>query len=737
MKKSLLLTLLVLASGIVCAAPRDRQAMQQAARQAIIQHQHQRHLAPSTLPLKVFHSTAELDIIGYENGGFAVVSADDLMPAVMGVSTSTYTGLHNPNFSWWLEATRVAISYAVQHNAPLQVTKPDPVKYPDAVASMVTSKWDQDTPYNNMCPVFSGSTRCLTGCVATAMAQVLNYHKWPEHGHGERTIYYPQGNSDGEAVHAEFEEDHYDWSNMLDFYRNGEYTAQQADAVALLMRDCGVAANMSYGGPLEGSGAYSDDAAFGLRTYFGFSDAECLDRYDYSEAAWMDIIYRELSENGPLYYGGASWSSGGHAFVFDGYNADGQVSVNWGWHGEDDGYFYISQLNPSYYDFNMQQDMIVGVKSNLHSNNLTREITLTSAGTLQQLLEETLDDEGSQVGTLTVSGPINDADLTYLRALAGSDADGQPTEGRLRILDLTKATLPANTLPDCSFQNCTMLRRLRLPETLSAIGAKAFAGCTALMDIRVTTKSVPELKGDDVFLGLPLGTTKLYVTSGLKNKYLQSAQWRDFGADNIFQVGTSVKVRNAIRYYGESNPKFYYTVSGEKIKGEPKLTCEATRTSPAGRYPVRIAAGTIENSEAVNFIDGYLIVRKVEGLQARVVNAEREEGQPNPEFQLSYTGLVNHDASPVWLQQPRFVTSANELSLPGEYSVTVADAEAESYEVTFLPGRLIVTPAPVQSAVGITDAQPSAPAPAFNMQGQRVSDARHGLFIIGGKKVIK
>ncbi len=737
MKKTLLLMLLVLTASTVFALPRDRQAMQQAAREAISQQRQMRHQAPSTMPLKVLRSTAELDIIGYENGGFAVVSADDLMPEVLGVSLSRYTGTANPNFTWWLEATRAAIRHAVQQNAPLQVTTPDPVKYPEEVPSMVTSKWYQSVPYNNMCPIWSGSTRCLTGCVATAMAQVLNYHQTPEHGQGERTIYYPQGNPTGQAVYANFEDDYYDWANMLDIYSAGSYSDEQANAVALLMRDCGVAADMQYGGPSEGSGAYSTDAAYGLRKYFGFEDAECLERDNYSEAAWMDIIYRELSENGPLYYGGASWIDGGHAFVLDGYNAQGQVSVNWGWAGDDDGMFYISQLNPSGYNFNMGQDMIIGVKSNKRSLLVSREVSLTEAGSLQRVLEESITEENVIIGTLTVEGPVNDVDLAYMRYLAGSDANGEPTDGRLRILDLTKAKLNSNLLPDSAFQNCTMLRRLRLPETIAAIGSKALAGCTGLMELRVTCNNVPVLNGNDVFLGMPLGTAKLYVKSGLKNKYLQAAQWRDFGEANIFQVGTSVKVRNAIRYYGESNPVFYYNVTGGKIEGDPSLTCDATPLSPAGRYPVHISAGTVVNSEAVNFIDGYLIIRKKEDVQARVVNAEREEGQPNPDFQLTYSGLINNELAPVWIQQPRFVTIANESSAPGEYTVTVADAEAESYEITFLPGRLTVTPAPVQSAISDVNDRMRTQAPAYNLQGQRVNGQQRGLFIVDGKKVVR
>lgn len=729
------MAVLMLSASAAMAAPRTKTEMQQAARQAINKHRAARHLAPSNATLKVLRSTEQMEVIGTENGGFAIIAADDLLPAVMGVSTSTYSEGRNPNFEWWLQATNEAARHLVAAGMPMQVTTPDPLKYPDEVPSMVTSKWYQGKPYNNMCPTFKNDVKCLTGCVATAMAQVLNYHQTPLHGQGERTIYYPQNRPSGEAVYANFEEDYYDWVNMLDIYTEDNYTQEQADAVALLMRDCGVAADMQYGGPNEGSGAYSQDAAQGLRDYFGFENATCLERDRYNEPEWMDIIYQELSENGPLYYGGSSWFSGGHAFVFDGYNADGQVSVNWGWAGDDDGYFYVSQLNPGGYNFNMGQDMIIGITSNNHSLLRSETVMLTEAGQLQKAIELTDTLENSLVGTLTVEGPLNADDFAYLRHLAGWDAEGNATNGRLRILDLTKAEFEDNLLPDSVFKNCLSLRRVRLPETITAIGSEAFCGCIGLLELRVPSKKMPKLMGTSVFEGMPFGKAILYVYSGLKTKYLQAAQWSDFGEDNILQIGTSVKVRNAIRYYGEENPTLFYNVTGDGIKGEPELSCEATQWSPAGRYPIHITRGSVENAEAVNFIDGYIIVRKVEGAEATVLDVEREEGEPNPEFQLSYKGLLEHDAEPGWLEEPQFFTEADENSPAGEYEITVS-AEPESYVMTFKAGKLTVKAKPIPDAI-VEVQYTDATAPAYNLQGQRVDAYRRGLYIMNGKKVVK
>ena len=708
------------------AAPRTAAQMKQAALKAINQHRSNRRMAPRADAPEVLKSTSTYEIIGYKQGGFAVVSADDLVPEVLGVSTSDYSEGRNANFQWWLNAASEAVNYAVQNNIQLTTIKPDPSLYPTEVGPLLTTRWDQETPYNNMCPTYSGSTKCLTGCVATAMAQVLNYHKMPEHGEGQRTIYYPHGNHSGQAVSANFSEDYYDWNNMLDDYSTTSYTKEQADAVALLMRDCGVAADMEYGGPSDGSGAYSQDAAAGLRKYFGFAEAQCVERDYYKETTWMNMVYRELSENGPMYYGGAdAYGKGGHAFVLHGYRADGKVLVNWGWSGSDDGYYDIAILDPSYYRFSQGQDMIIGVKSNTHSLYRSEIVTTTAEGMLKQAVEA-LEGEG-QIGSLTVNGPLGFEDLKYLRHLAGRDSlDGESGES-VRLLNLTNTQLHDNVLPDSIFKNRVSLQRIYLPATVEHIGREAFSGCSHLYELRVPTKVVPELDGPRVFQDVPMGSCMLYVRSGMKTKYLKKAQWKSFGEKNIGEEGTSIQARNTIRKYGEENPEFYYTISGDDLHGQPELVCEATPSSPAGRYPIYVKRGTIDR-ENVDFIDGYLVVQKLDAT-ATVGNYTREEGQPNPEFGFSaYDGLISLDSIPVWLETPVFVTTADETSPAGDYPIMVESATAESYNMTFVPGVLTVT---VSTAINGIDAAQRQQSVYYTLGGSRVEGAiRAGIYLM-------
>ena len=746
--RTVLLGLMLMLALMVNAAPRTLAQMKEAAAKAINGERKGKKMAPrKAAALKVLKATAEYQIIGNEQGGFAVIASDDLVPEVLGVSMSKYSEGRNENFQWWLEAVQGAVQYAVSNNIPLTTTKPNPNKYPTQVGPLVTTEWDQGEPYNRLLPTsIYGGGRCVTGCVATAMAQVLNYHQVPVCGIGSRTIYYPYQNYTGTPITADFGEHVYDWANMLDIYSYGSYNEDEAMAVAVLMRDCGVAADMEYGGSNNtenGSGAYSQEAAAGLRTYFGIAEAECLERDNYTEPDWMDIVYRELSENGPLYYGGASWSSGGHAFVIHGYNEDGKVYVNWGWSGDDDGYYDIALLNPGWYHFGdinstdlRQIRRLAGVDENgektegfLNTLDLS-EARFVSGG------EAYLIDNGKQLTTADNELPFKAFyDCKRLQKLvlpAGLKKWGEGAIGlcsQLQVLEIGElaadadfvmeddiiwnvekteiiAVLPTKSgelniakgtvaLRDYALAGCGRLSKVVLPASLTFIGREAMNGCAGLQEIRVVSKDVPELGGANVFNGIFIYSCKLYVPAGTKTKYTQLAQWKDFKGsdyDNIIEYGSSVKVRNTIRKYGEKNPKFVYTVSGDPITGEPELICEATPESPAGKYPVVVNMGTI-TTENVDLVDGYLIVQKVDAT-ATVGNFTREEGESNPEFGFSsYEGLIALDSIPVWLEEPVFETTADENSPVGEYPITVKSAVAESYNLTFIAGTLTITEA--------------------------------------------
>ncbi len=280
-------------------------------------------------------------VYGSEGNGFAVIATDDTSPAILGYSDTKFEPKSaNPNFEWWLSMVNEAVVSRAKASKVALVNKmPSGYGYAESVAALCETRWGQNKPYNNLCPTATNGTRTLTGCAATSTAQVLRYHRAPEHGIGSRTIYYPANNMSGTKISADFEKSKYDWNAMLETY-DSKYSVEEGDAVALIMHDLGVAVGMEYGSETDGgSGALHENVAKGLQRYYGIEDAKYIVRKDYSDNEWMRIIYEQINNKQPLVYGGFDKSMGGHSFVLDGYDAEGKVHVNWGWDGNYDGYY--------------------------------------------------------------------------------------------------------------------------------------------------------------------------------------------------------------------------------------------------------------------------------------------------------------------------------------------------------------------------------------------------------------
>ena len=304
-------------------------------------------------------------------GGFMVVSADDCVPALLGYSDGgRFDEAEMPdNFRAWLDEYARQITWAAANNmADLQAA---PVKQRAEVAPKLTTLWDQGNPYNIKCPKV-GSKYCYTGCVATAMAQVMNWHKWPEQPTGS-TSYFCRGIG---TLELDYSTVKFEWDKMLDTYSYNS-PAENKDAVATLMMACGYGAQMQYGTDSSGANCYV--ACRALIDKFGYDRAMSLQqRQWYGIEEWADLVYDELTTNGPVYYDGLG-SGGGHAFVCDGYSAtDGLFHFNWGWSGMSNGYYRLSVLNPSEQGaggvslgYNWDQAIIRGLRKAEKDSDLT------------------------------------------------------------------------------------------------------------------------------------------------------------------------------------------------------------------------------------------------------------------------------------------------------------------------------------------------------------------------------
>ena len=299
--------------------------------------------------------------------GFVIVSGDDRTVPVLGYSLS---GNFNPdsipaNMRAWLQgyadlidnldSLGVTAKYdEADATVPAKAFKSADGRLSEVpvlragriVQPLLTSTWNQDAPYWDNCPLqnYNGSYyNTYTGCVATAMAQVVNYHKYPEATTTDMPSYITStykievsGVPAGSVI---------DWANMADDYTNYKYmTTESKQAVANLMRYCGVSLEMDY--TCFSSGAMTANVAMALKKYFGYDEnIYHADRMSYTIATWDALLCNELVNNRPVVYHGQS-TGGGHAFVLDGY--DGELyHVNWGWGGACDGYFAVSVLNPN------------------------------------------------------------------------------------------------------------------------------------------------------------------------------------------------------------------------------------------------------------------------------------------------------------------------------------------------------------------------------------------------------
>lgn len=289
--------------------------------------------------------------------GFTIVSGDDRLPEIVGYSSQgSYDENNLPEgFVSFMKAyqnlynkVNLGDAEALKNLAEIKAwrnKKNASAASTSAVAPLLGNiEWDQTSPYNNMCPRYDSVHVAATGCVATAMAQVMAYYKYPKQLKADIPGYVNRWNGiPMEIPTITREEGVYDWDNMLPKYnKEANATQQQKDAVAKLMYHCGAAVQMNYGP--ESAAAVS---ATKLAKYFGY-DADLmmdLNRSSFTLDKWMQIIDTELAAGRPVLYGGQA-SDGGHQFICDGKDGEGLYHINWGWSGSQNGYFDLSLLNP-------------------------------------------------------------------------------------------------------------------------------------------------------------------------------------------------------------------------------------------------------------------------------------------------------------------------------------------------------------------------------------------------------
>jgi hypothetical protein len=312
-----------------------------------------------------FEGETSMYIFSFTPNGFVIVSADDMATPIIGYSlTNSFgDGLSNPSL-----VSRLIFYSRQIKEGKLQKSQDAEVKAEwDALQSgraqnilaggapLLTTTWNQGTAnsptYNLQCPAYT-----YTGCVATAMSQIMNYHKWPSTGRGWYK-YVPASNPD------------YDWSNMPDALSVSSSDVEK-NALATLMYHAGVSVSMNYAA--DGSGAYSEDVMYALTTYFKY-DPTTINTYDFNASnttSWITMVKTEIDNGRPVYYSGSSTADGGHAWVCDGYDASNKLHINWGWGGSANGYFVCTAMSPAGMSFTENNSIITGIKPDNNSQSI-------------------------------------------------------------------------------------------------------------------------------------------------------------------------------------------------------------------------------------------------------------------------------------------------------------------------------------------------------------------------------
>ena len=294
-----------------------------------------------------------------DNGGYAIIAADDRVSPVLGFSDQGNINTENmpDNMAAWLENYDQEIR-SLKSNADIVLDTP---VSRNEIKPLLNNNWSQEPPYNLLCPVYDG-IQCPVGCGALAMAQIMYYHKWPI---GVIDSIPPYANSfhNYELIEG-LPATMFKWNLIKPSYSSDE-TDESAYAVAELMRYCGQAVGMEY--RTDGASSNTDAACKALIEHFNYSrQTKPINRCDFSSYDWDELIYNELASGRPVFYSGMR-TLGGHAFVCDGYK-DGYYHINWGQGGYGDGYYKLSLLSMeepglnNQYNFSYLQRAIIGIE---------------------------------------------------------------------------------------------------------------------------------------------------------------------------------------------------------------------------------------------------------------------------------------------------------------------------------------------------------------------------------------
>jgi hypothetical protein len=603
MKKILFLASLLLAATAM-ASPVTQSEAQRAAAAFMLQHRPgvTMKATPASAPRMnaggpSSASSPSYYVFNTDGGhGYVIVSGDNRTTQILGYSDNgSFDPAHVPaNMQVWLDNYSRQIAALDEmgiSEVDFALRAPKPTR--NSISPMLTSNWDQATPYWNHCPEFmsieDGDTIgefAYTGCVATAMAQIMNYYHYPSQC--TQTIpSYQVTYADGDYNYGTFytetlEPKAFDWTNMRDNYTGSEDSVS-TEAVSWLMYYVGCSVKMQYG--ITASGTSDPYIPIAFNDYFDY-DARLVYRSDYEQADWEEMIYQELAAGRPMVYNGRAGSGGGHSFVCDGYAYGDYFHINWGWGGMGNGYFVLSVLNPrasgiggstSAEGYNIDQTAIIGIKPGYSGPDAVEHVltvyNMYSSGT--SLFERDSSTQGFKLTKrkyvkVTAEDHINDG-TKYKRGIALYDSNDN-------FVQLIAST---------SYYSASLSITDSWPDTQSSTTYSFGAGITSgtykikpVCQVQGSDDWTPMLESDRYYCAVTFnGNTCSFTDHPITD--LQSTNFEFVGQHKVGspeQCNVTVKNNSADRFTG----RLFLYVSGEQIDEYGEYTTVVETEIPAG-----------------------------------------------------------------------------------------------------------------------------------------------------------
>ena len=585
-QNSIILILLAAMSLTMSGATVDTDVASRAASRFLSSGRHA-SINASPIPMKLAyqeHSVVNADAADFyvfnaaDGSAFVIIAGDDRAHEVLGYGEGKFDAKRIPdNLRWLLDHYAKQVEYLHAHPEkvfPMQSSSPRDDQ-DLVIPEMLTTRWGQGTPYRNLCPMLDGQL-CVTGCVATSMAQVMNYWQYPavlpaQAAYVTMTKHIPVPALPAESV---------EWGLMQNAYPQGSYDEEHANAVAMLMRYCGQACKMDYG--IGSSGALPVNQVNAFKEFGYNSNIVLISRSNYADNEWRGKLLDDLSKMRPVVYTGHG-SSINHTFVIDGYDGS-KYHINWGWNGYQNGYYELDALTPIGLVPTDPQEMIYGLAPSSDSY----DFDFIRNGIAYNILDENsvaVARSNNYSGDIVIPDSVRFGGHAYIvteivpRAFYGSFIKSILLPQTITAIGssafcstgIKQITIPnsVTTIGNKLFQNCSSLSTVVINSPLTEIVQSMFEGCTAL-----TAFVIPETVtaiSDNAFAGSGLADITLphSVSSVGKNIFKDCASLASvtFGSDSQLSIMGQSMFEGCAALTGVDIPESITTISDNAFTG--------------------------------------------------------------------------------------------------------------------------------------------------------------------------